>query len=113
MILKEKMTKEELRSLSPQFFDDMIKIVIDRNRKIIAVNEEMHSDLGIELYDDGSDEKDLFGANIYWEDNEIEWSSTINIARNRELQKGVFGRIIKDKDTILELTDIVNMWIGR
>lgn len=35
------------------------------------------------------------------------------IARNRELQKGVFGRIIKDKETILELTDIVNMWIGR
>ena len=98
--------------MQPQFFDDMVKIVIDERRKILAVNMEMHSDLGMELYDDGSDENDLYGANIYYDDHRIEWSSTLNIKQNRKIQNGTYGRIITDEDTILRLTDIVNMWIG-
>lgn len=74
---------------------------------------EMHSDLGIELYDAGSDERDLFGANIYYSDHHIEWSSTLNIRQNRVIQNGTFGRVITDSDTIGELTDIVNQWIKR
>lgn len=72
----------------------------------------MHSDLQLELYDAGSNEKDLYGANIYW-DGSLEWHSTINVARNREMQGGVYGREIKDEAIIAELTEIVNEWIYR
>lgn len=111
MILKEKTELSDIQAFEPAYFDDMVKIVIDRKRQIIAVHSEMHSDLGIELYDDGSDDEDLYGANIYYDDHSIEWSSTLNVARNREY--GIRGRVLKDENLIIELTDIVNRWIYR
>jgi hypothetical protein len=33
--------------MQPSYFDDMVKIVIDAKRELVAVNMEMHSDLGI------------------------------------------------------------------
>ena len=112
MIAERKMEIQEIRDMDPCFFEDMVKIVIDRKLHKLALQAEMHSDLQIELYDSGSNEKDLYGANIYW-DGSIEWTSTINVARNRELQGGVYGREIKDPDVIAELTDIVNEWVYR
>ena len=113
MILRQRVSLEEIKEMQPNYFDDMVKIVIDAKRELVAVNMEMHSDLGIELYDDGSNEDDLFGANIMYEDHSIEWSSTLNVKQNRKIQNGTFGRVITDEDTIIRLTDIVNKWIAR
>lgn len=113
MILRQRVSLEEIKQMEPQYFDDMVKIVIDVKRELVAVNLEMHSDLGIELYDDGSDENDLFGANIIYDDHSIEWSSTLNVKQNKKIQNGTFGRIITDEKTIAILTDIVNRWIAR
>ena len=112
MIAERKMELQEIHDMNPCFFEDMVKIVIDRRLHRIALQAEMHSDLQLELYDTGSNEKDLYGANIYW-DGSLEWTSTINVARNRELQGGVYGRELKDEAIIAELTDIVNEWIYR
>lgn len=112
MIAERKMELQEIRNMDPCYFDDMVKIVIDRKNHKLALQAEMHSDLQIELYDAGSNEKDLYGANIYW-DGSLEWTSTINVARNRELQSGTYGREIKDQEVIAELTDIINEWIYR
>ncbi len=111
MILKEKTELSAIKNLKPEYFADMVKIVIDKKRQLVAVHAEMHSDLGIELYDDGSDENDLFGANILYEDHSIEWSSTLNVRQNQKIRNGTFGRIITDENTIMELTDIINRWI--
>ena len=113
MILRQRLSIDEIRLMQPQCFEDMVKIVIDAKRELVAVNLEMHSDLGIELYDDGSDKKDLFGANILYEDHSIEWSSTLNVRQNRRIQNETYGRVITDEPTINMLTDIVNKWIVR
>jgi hypothetical protein len=113
VILKQRVSLDEIKEMQPQFFDDMVKIVIDGKRELVAVNLEMHSDLGIELYDDGSNEDDLYGANIMYDDHSIEWSSTLNVKQNRRIQNGTFGRVITDEKTIMWLTDIVNKWIAR
>ena len=111
MILKDRKSLRYIKELQPQFFDDMVKIVIDDERQLVAVNMEMHADLGMELYDDGSDENDLYGANIYYADRAIEWSSTLNIKQNRKIQNGTYGRVITDEETICRLTDIIDLWI--
>ncbi|MBQ6734426.1 MAG: hypothetical protein IJR00_05905 [Lachnospiraceae bacterium] len=111
MILREKTELKSIQEMQPQFFEDMVKIVIDKRRKLVAVNMEMHADLGMELYDDGSDENDLYGANIYYADRAIEWSSTLNIKQNRKIQNGTYGRVITDEETICRLTDIIDLWI--
>ena len=113
MVLKEKTELKTIKAMEPHYFEEMVKIVIDKAKRKIAVNMEMHCDLGIELYDEGSDENDLFGANIYYEDGRIEWSSTLNIRQNRKIQNGTYGRIITDEKTIGELTEIVDEWIYR
>ncbi|MBR0163179.1 MAG: hypothetical protein IJQ12_00730 [Lachnospiraceae bacterium] len=111
MILREKTELKSIQEMQPQYFEDMVKIVIDERRKLVAVNMEMHADLGMELYDDGSDENDLYGANIYYADRAIEWSSTLNIKQNRKIQNGTYGRVITDEETICRLTDIIDLWI--
>ena len=111
MILREKTDLKSIQEMQPQYFEDMVKIVIDERRKLVAVNMEMHADLGMELYDDGSEENDLYGANIYYADRAIEWSSTLNIKQNRKIQNGTYGRVITDEETICRLTDIIDLWI--
>lgn len=113
MILRDRKSLAFIKKLEPQFFEDMVKIVIDDQRQLVAVNMEMHSDLGIELYDDGSKDQDLYGANIFFADGTIEWSSTMNIQQNRHIQNGTFGRVITHEPTIERLTRIVDMWIDR
>ena len=113
MILRHKTELDDIHKMEPQYFSNMVKIVIDAKRELVAVNMEMHSDLAIELYDDGSDDDDLYGANIIYEDHSIEWTSTLNVAQNRKIQNGTYGRVITDENTILMLTDIVNKWIYR
>jgi len=43
-IIREKVTKETLEKMGKEFFDHMIKGVVDVRRKIMAVGGEFHSD---------------------------------------------------------------------
>ena len=61
---------------------DLLKIVIDVNRRIIAADAEMHADLEEVLIENGSDQKDLWGANLFPKRKGaefIEYTSFINI----------------------------------
>ncbi len=53
MIAERKMEISEIRDMEPCYFDDMVKIVIDRELHKIALQAEMYSDLQMELYDRG------------------------------------------------------------
>lgn len=62
------------------FFQTMVKIVVDIEKEIIALNAEMHADLEELLFQDGSLQKNLWGANVYFEPSgKIEFTSLINI----------------------------------
>ena len=39
MILKDRKSLRYIKELQPQFFDDMVKIVIDDERQLVAVNK--------------------------------------------------------------------------
>ncbi len=63
-------------------FTELIKIVVDVNKKIIAIDAEMHADLENLLLLNNSEQQNLWGANIYpfkYEDDYIEYTSFINI----------------------------------
>lgn len=73
----------------------------------------MHIEMEHELYDDGSDYKDIFGGDIMTDSDEgiqIIWEAHPNIERNRELGIGA-GRELTDEKTIEELTEIIKLWI--
>lgn len=113
MILKEKITEKELIRDYNHYAESMIKFCIDRKRRIIAIDREMHIDMEHELYDDSSEYADIFGGNFIIEDDkiiEIEWEAHPNIERNRQLQIGA-GRRITDQHVIDDLSGIITEWI--
>jgi len=63
-------------------FEEVLKIVVDIKRNLIAVDAEMHADLEQLLLKEGSSQQDLWGANIYplrSKKDQIEYTSLINI----------------------------------
>jgi len=81
-IIKTKIPKEELKRMAEETFGDMVKIVVDVKREIMAIGGEMHADAESLLLQDGSRQDDLWGANLYPDlspENFIEYQSLLNI----------------------------------
>ena len=82
IILKNKISKNELKSEYAGIFETMIKGVADVKNEIIAIDAEMHADLEAYLIEEGSAQEDLWGFNLYIEKKDeefIEYTSLINI----------------------------------
>jgi hypothetical protein len=77
-LLTENPTLEQLREMLKEH-ETMIKIVIDIRRKILAGGGKMHADCESVLLGNGSEQDDLWGANWYPEEQDIEFESLINI----------------------------------
>jgi hypothetical protein len=82
VVLSEPVAIEQLRSLVARFFVDMVKLVADVDRGVVALGGELHADAEAILLDQGSRQQDLWGANYYpgrEPDDCIEYSALINI----------------------------------
>ncbi|MCL6613556.1 MAG: DUF5674 family protein [Firmicutes bacterium] len=75
-------TIDELRRMAADRFGNLVKAVVDVERELIAVDAELHADLEALLLEDGSQQKNLWGINLYPEmprEEFIEFDSVINI----------------------------------
>ncbi|MBN3039930.1 MAG: hypothetical protein JW867_02260 [Candidatus Omnitrophica bacterium] len=110
-IIRDSITLDELKAMSLTF-GNMVKVVVDVDRGIIAVDAELHSDLEALLLDDGSKQKDIWGINLYPEmqGNEfIEFDSMINMRPSQgNISRGVDSRQIRDK-----IISILEERVGR
>lgn len=61
---------------------DFLKVVVDLERKILAMGCELHIDCEEDLVAEGSKHQDCWGANIYPKDGSLEFNSMINIKPN-------------------------------
>ena len=110
MIIDKIIDLEDIWTYHNHYYDDMVKFCIDRKKRIVALDADMHIDLEYELYDNGSNDEDIYGGNIMKDPLEVIWEAHPNIERNKELNIGK-GRLIKDQETIDELFDILKTWI--
>ena len=81
-ILQKSITRAELAALAENTFRDMIKCVADVKLGLLALDAELHADLERLLLENGSAGEDLWGFNLYPEDEGddfIEYDSLINI----------------------------------
>ncbi|MCP9449306.1 MAG: DUF5674 family protein [Nitrospira sp.] len=81
-IIRDAITKEELRTIAAQQFGDMVKAVVDVEREIMAIGGELHADEETVLLENGSHQENLWGVNLYPEQPPSEWiefDSMINI----------------------------------
>lgn len=73
----------ELAEMAAHRFGGLVKVVVDIERGIMAVDGEMHADEETLLLDHGSRQQDLWGVNLYPDEHGtpgfIEFDSMINI----------------------------------
>lgn len=87
-----------------EYFDDMIKAVVDVRQNILAANADLHADLAAFLLEKGSKQEDLWGINIFpFEEGDsfIIYDSMINIRprqnnRSRTVQDEALRQKIKE-----------------
>lgn len=75
-------TRARLHELAQAGFGDMIKAVVDCGRRVMVVGGELHADEEQWLLEDGSQQADLWGINLYpaeISEDWIEFDSMINV----------------------------------
>lgn len=81
-IVHTSISLSELKRMARRGFGDLVKAVVDVERGIMAVDAELHADEEAALLEDGSEQTDLWGINLYPElsgPDFVEFDSMINI----------------------------------
>jgi Protein of unknown function (DUF5674) len=92
VIVESRIAPAELKRLTELFFGDMVKLVVDVERRRIGVGGQLHADAEHLLLEEGSRQEDLWGANYFpgrGPDDSIEYTALINIRpahRNRAME---------------------------
>jgi len=63
-IIKEKINREELEKIAQQEYVTLVKIAVDTKKEIIALGGEWHSECQEVLIENGSINKNIWGANV-------------------------------------------------
>ena len=103
---------DELRTLAAARFGDMIKAVVDLKRGVMLLDADLHADQEAELLSEGSDQRDLWGVNLYpalpggdW----LEFDSMINLRPSF----GNRSRGVDDAATRAAITALVGRLVRR
>lgn len=110
IVVTDRVTKREVEELSKRRFGDMVKVVVDIAKGMMALGGELHADEEQILLDRGSSQNDLWGINIYHalpRDQWIEFDSMINIRPSR----GNRSRSVENEELRLQIKEMVNRMI--
>jgi len=111
-ILTEPIAKQDLIKESTNFIDDhAIKAVVDINKEIMAVDSPMHYDCEQLLLENGSNQADLWGINLYLDSDDIddlvEFDSMVNIRPSQ----GNRTRGVENPETQTKIKEVVQKWL--
>lgn len=112
IILIKPISIEELKVIADELYGDMVKAVVDVANNKLAIDAELHSDLEQCLLEEGSDQENLWGINIYPEmegEDFIEFDSLINI-RPRQNNR---SRYVESAEVREKISRIVDKYIAR
>lgn len=105
-IIKDQISFEQIKEIAQERFGDMVKAVVDIEKKIMTIGGEMHYDEEQVLLGQGSKQDDLWGINIYLEPINgelIEFDSMINIRP----KQGNRTRGVEDQNIQKRIKEIV------
>lgn len=109
-ILEKVIQKSKLANSVEVFDGPMVKAVVDVKKGLVAIDAGLHADLEKMLLETGSVQDDLWGINLWYEDDGedlIEFDSMINV-RPRQ---GNRSRDVEDEGTRSLIREIVAKWI--
>ena len=101
----------ELAAMAEKMYGSLVKAVVDLQKNILVVDAEMHADEEQYLLEEGSQQNDLWGINLYpakfGTENFIEFDSMINIRPRRQNM----SRDIEDPKTREQIIALVKQKI--
>lgn len=107
-IVQDGIALAELAEVAQALFGDMVKAVVDIERRVMAVGGELHADEEALLLESGSRQSDLWGINLYIEEADgpdfLEFDSMINIRPGQ----GNRSRGVDDAATRERIQEIVD-----
>ena len=106
-ILDKKIKRSDLEKCQFVMDDEMVKGVVDVEKGLLAIDAELHADLEKLLLDNSSDQFDLWGINLYFDGDLVEFDSMINIRPTQ----GNRSRSVEDEKTQRQILEIVNHWV--
>ena len=105
--ITDQIRKEELKEMASKMFGNLVKAVVDIEKEILIVDAELHSDQEAYLLEQGSNQNDIWGINIYPEltgDEMIEFDSMINLRPSQ----GNNSRGVGDEEIRKKILKIIN-----
>jgi len=106
--IKDKISIQEIKQMTEKFFGNFVKAVIDVEQEIMAVDAQMHADLEKLMLENKSEQKNLWGINLYPEffnqDDFIEFDSMINLRPWQDNR----SRGVEDEEIQKKIREIVN-----
>jgi hypothetical protein len=111
-IVKERISISELKAMSSKMFGNLVKAVVDIEQGIMVVDADLHADQEAFLLNKGSNQKDLWGINIYPDlpkDDRIEFDSMINLRPGM----GNNSRGVDSEDIQKKIVKLVNLRISK
>ena len=95
-----KISVKELVEMSSSMYGSLVKAVVDLDKDLMVVDAEMHVDEEQFLLENGSNQSDLWGINLYPDnfgtDNFVEFDSMINIRpRQNNMSRSVEDESIR------------------
>ncbi|MFA5270116.1 MAG: DUF5674 family protein [Patescibacteria group bacterium] len=109
-IVDQPITKSELKEIAKERFGDLVKVVVDIKRNIMAIGGELHADEEAILLEKGSLQNNLWGINLYpdvQDDEWIEFDSMINVRPSQNNR----SRGIEDEAIRGKIVDIINQLV--
>lgn len=106
-LLDSRATPQQLQDML-EVYSLMVKIVVDIRRRTLAGGGEMHADCEALLLAQGSEQDDLWGANWYPDEQQIEYESLINIRP----RLGNRSMVIQSDDIRRKVSEITQELLG-
>lgn len=108
--VEEVVNKGDLAKSEVVFDGPMVKGVVDIRKGLLAIDADLHADLERMLLEDGSAQEDLWGINLWFEDDGedfVEFDSMINV-RPRQ---GNRSRDVENLAVRAKIVEVVEKWI--
>jgi len=110
IVVKNPISLSDVRGLAESGFGNLVKGVVDTEKKFLILGGDLHADEEAEFIKSGSKQDHLWGINIYPDlpyPDRIEFDSMINV-RPRE---GNMARGVDDPELRNAITDIIKALI--
>ncbi|OGJ39425.1 MAG: hypothetical protein A3A82_00680 [Candidatus Pacebacteria bacterium RIFCSPLOWO2_01_FULL_47_12] len=113
LIISKPITLAQLKLEAAKVFGEMVKAVVDVSLGIMAINGELHADEEALLLQNGSQQKDLWGINLYpdlfGDDDWLEFDSMINLRPSG----GNNSRSVDDNKMQILIRKVVNNLVTK